>query len=659
MGERYLGMFYFNMSNYDDAILHCKNAINYSEKTANNIVQNKENEKKIEKNIFEQASIHNILGAIFHRKEDYQQALTNFYKSIELYEKIKFFNEIPPVQNNIGNVFQYQKDYEKALYYFDLSIKGNEKNKNYDNLIPALANTANVYLEQGKAQKALPFYEKAYQILTEKVDNPIYKADVLLGMSDVYSDLKDYEKAILKYDETITFYETLGEDSGKMSAIIRKAEVLRILKQYENAEKGLAEGLILAEKLQSEENIKYIYEIQMKLFLQTNQPEKEEKASNNYKILEEKIRKKKTDAILYELETKYEVKQKNQQITLLDRDKKIQSLEIDKNIFEIKNKNIALDFADLENLRKQDTIQIKNISLEKNATEIAFQKAENEAKTKKIQLSTQEIALKNAAIENANLQKIILGISAFALLGLALFAFSRFRLAKAKQQITEQKLVQQRQQADILRIQTILDTQETERSRIADELHDGLGAEISSLKMMSEKLAFKYQNEPLMQENLAKLSSKSKETVDTMRQIVWAMGENHNQLEDLVHYLQDYAHLYLRENNLKIAFKCSQQYKNQILSFDQRHNIFLTFKEVLHNIVKHAHAKNVNIDIMIDKNIKISIQDDGVGIALEKLSTFGNGLKNLQKRMNIIKGSFEISSPNIGTFSQISMPLFA
>ncbi|MBA4167372.1 MAG: ATP-binding protein [Chitinophagaceae bacterium] len=83
------------------------------------------------------------------------------------------------------------------------------------------------------------------------------------------------------------------------------------------------------------------------------------------------------------------------------------------------------------------------------------------------------------------------------------------------------------------------------------------------------------------------------------------------------------------------------------MSGEKRRNIFLSFKETLNNILKHAQASEVKITMRADENkLYITIRDNGVGIDLKKLRRFGNGLNNIKKRMQNIDGDFVIGNDN-------------
>jgi len=93
------------------------------------------------------------------------------------------------------------------------------------------------------------------------------------------------------------------------------------------------------------------------------------------------------------------------------------------------------------------------------------------------------------------------------------------------------------------------------------------------------------------------------------------------------------------------------------ISGDKRRNIFLSVKETLNNSMKHARASEIRIDFEVTNSLlTIRIADNGVGIDLEKIRRFGNGLKNINKRMKNIGGNYNIEN-NKGTVTTLTLPL--
>ena len=212
------------------------------------------------------------------------------------------------------------------------------------------------------------------------------------------------------------------------------------------------------------------------------------------------------------------------------------------------------------------------------------------------------------------------------------------QLIEKEKILIEQSLEQERKQYQIEKLQTIVETQQQERIRVAAELHDDIGSGLSGIRFLSEKILAKLPDLP----DVKKISVKSKELVDNMKQIVWMMSDNETQLDDLMIYLRVYAAQYLEENNLLLTFEEPVQVPVIRLENEQRRHIFLAFKECLHNIVKHAQATRVVIAIETASSLKISVSDNGRGF--QAGNGTGNGLKNMHKRMQAVKGRFELVS---------------
>ena len=211
-----------------------------------------------------------------------------------------------------------------------------------------------------------------------------------------------------------------------------------------------------------------------------------------------------------------------------------------------------------------------------------------------------------------------------------------------KRKLKKQKTVLENQQAI-----------EKERSRIAADIHDDLGAGLSTLRFLSEKVKRNSFSETT-KNDAEKIVANSNELVQKMNELIWAMNEKNDTLEDLLFYARAYAAEYAEENNLQLHITLSENIPALLLTGEIRRNVFLTIKETLHNIVKHAGAKNVFINIKTTKNLFITIHDDGTGFKI--FNEEGNGLKNMKKRMETIGGICEIINNN-GVTVNITVPV--
>ena len=198
---------------------------------------------------------------------------------------------------------------------------------------------------------------------------------------------------------------------------------------------------------------------------------------------------------------------------------------------------------------------------------------------------------------------------------------------------------------------------EKERSRIATDMHDDLGAGLSTIRFLSEKVK-RNNASPLTKEDLDKIQYTSNELIDKMNEIIWSMNEKNNSLEDLVFFLRSYAMEYCENNDLFCTISLPEEVPGVVVSGEIRRNVFLTVKESLHNIVKHAQAEKVYLTIEVTGNLCIVIKDNGKGLDKHRATSGGNGLKNMHKRMESVGGSLHLSGEG-GTSTTIQVPLAA
>jgi len=197
---------------------------------------------------------------------------------------------------------------------------------------------------------------------------------------------------------------------------------------------------------------------------------------------------------------------------------------------------------------------------------------------------------------------------------------------------------------------------EKERTRIATDMHDDLGAGLSRIKFLSETIGMKKQQHLPIEEEISSIRTYSHEMIDKMGEIVWALNEKNDTLSDLLSYTRAYAAEYLEQNGISCHVEEPDNLPQDIVNGEFRRNIYLTVKETLHNIVKHAQATEVFINIEISDWLSIQIKDNGIGIDNTGLRSSGNGLFNMNKRIQELNGRFEIINNN-GTQVNILVPL--
>ena len=197
---------------------------------------------------------------------------------------------------------------------------------------------------------------------------------------------------------------------------------------------------------------------------------------------------------------------------------------------------------------------------------------------------------------------------------------------------------------------------EKERTRIATDMHDDLGAGLSRIKFLSETIGIKKQQQQPIEEDISKIREYSHEMIDKMGEIVWALNEKNDSLSDLLSYTRVYAVEYLSQNGIGCTVNAPEQFSSAFVSGEFRRNIYLTVKEALHNVVKHSRASAVTIEINTGRELVVCIKDNGTGFDKNQVRPFSNGLANMKKRIHEIGGEFSFLNEN-GTVVKFTVPL--
>jgi signal transduction histidine kinase len=221
--------------------------------------------------------------------------------------------------------------------------------------------------------------------------------------------------------------------------------------------------------------------------------------------------------------------------------------------------------------------------------------------------------------------------------------------------ISTQKL---HRQLETLRQQEAL---EKERARIARDLHDQLGANLTQVALLGE-LAETDKNIPEEVESHAQqICQTARDTTRALDEIVWTVNPSNDTLDGLINYVCKYAQEYLAVAGLRYRLDVPGQLPATPISPELRHNVFLASKEAITNVVRHAKATAASIRLRLEPNrFTLEIQDDGRGVGGmdQKAAQLRNGLRNMRKRMEDVGGEFSISSiPEGGAVVRLSAPL--
>ena len=160
-------------------------------------------------------------------------------------------------------------------------------------------------------------------------------------------------------------------------------------------------------------------------------------------------------------------------------------------------------------------------------------------------------------------------------------------------------------------------------------------------------------------EKLDELCFASGNAFSIFKEIVWALNPANDTLEELGTYIGQCTSDFLSTANIRCRLELQPEFPYMEIPYDIRRNIIMAVKESLNNIVKHAGASVVNVELkVVDRKLFINIIDDGCGFNIDKVHSYGNGLKNIHYRIENFGGKVTIESViDCGTTITMYIPM--
>ncbi|MBX7205302.1 MAG: hypothetical protein K1X81_07740 [Bacteroidia bacterium] len=194
-----------------------------------------------------------------------------------------------------------------------------------------------------------------------------------------------------------------------------------------------------------------------------------------------------------------------------------------------------------------------------------------------------------------------------------------------------------------------------ERERISKDMHDDLGSGLSRIAIQSELLKHKLKRNENAELQAEKIVLASRELVDNLSEIVWALNPRHDSMQSLMAYLREFTTDLFEENEIRCVFLFPEPMPNLTVPSEVRRNIYLILKEALNNSYKYAAATQVTLEMKVNgTQVIFTAADNGKGFDMNNTRQFGNGVANMQRRAKNIKAGLTIQSqPDKGTQLEI------
>lgn len=201
---------------------------------------------------------------------------------------------------------------------------------------------------------------------------------------------------------------------------------------------------------------------------------------------------------------------------------------------------------------------------------------------------------------------------------------------------------------------------EKERRRIAQDLHDELGAGLTQLMLQADAIGNGPGLSTEARGHAERMAGQAQQLAVTTDEIVWTLNPRNDTLPNLIGYLCDYAQAFLHASTVRCRLDVVQDLPDLPVNTGARHNLLMAFKEALHNVVKHAGATEIWIHVQVKPGqLLIVVEDDGCGFDQKTLPRGGNGLANMCERLKMVCGEFKIGRGmnGIGTRVVMRLPL--
>ena len=191
------------------------------------------------------------------------------------------------------------------------------------------------------------------------------------------------------------------------------------------------------------------------------------------------------------------------------------------------------------------------------------------------------------------------------------------------------------------------------RTRIATDLHDDVGANLTRIAVLAEVASHTHDVGPL-----ASIARIARESVSSMSDIVWAINPKRDSLIDLTRRMRQHADELFTLRDIELRFSAPGEADNLRIGVDIRRDLLLIFKEAVNNAARHSRCSLVEIEFRVESSrLVLEIIDNGIGFD-PKSAADGQGLGSMQRRAQTLQGSLDITSRSgAGTTVRLDVPI--
>jgi two-component system, NarL family, sensor kinase len=567
-----------------------------------------------------QAKALNTIGIVYDVIGDYDSALYYYNSSLSVSKSIDSKKQIANTLNNIGLVEWNKGEYDKALKNYLSSLNIFESLGNKKGQANTLSNIGLIYFDLKKFTQSLEYHLQALKIREEiKDDYGVGVSLTNLGMT--YSELKDNDRSLDYFKRSISAKEKSGDLYGLAISLNNIGIIYTETNKNDEALKYHLRALPIRIKLDDKYGLITTYNNIAGVYGKQNKFREALEYSMKALPLAEELK-------------------SGSKLRKVYRD-------ISYGYKKLGQSDLALSYYEKYSLLND------SLYSEEGAKKLAELQTKYESEKKDLELSKKGVEIERSKLEITQqiTQRNIL-LAAFLILSfIAFLLYNRYKL-KQKNILQEERSQQQE-----LRTKAIIEAEENERARIARELHDGIGQQLSAVKLnLSNMQSMAGKKDPQQAKILENILEIVDDSVKEVRSVSHSMMPNALLKSGLGTAVREFLNRINNSGKIKIELEVSGL--NERLENTVENILFRVIQESVNNIIKHSRASVVNIQLIrYEDELSLMIQDNGVGFDPDK-EVEGIGLKNIRSRIEFINGTVHFdSAQGKGTTITVEIPL--
>lgn len=590
--------------------------------------------------------------AIFYETADTSQAARYYNDALRLSIGKKFDYITALIFQNQSYLYKAAGNYRSAGLSLDSAIRflSNADHPNSE-LLKAKIYGAYSSIErfEGRYKTAIEYAMNAVR-LYDKLDKPALELNQLIDISSIYKEMYEFVKEEEYARKAMTIARRLNDKTAYFRAYFSIALALTMQNKYSEAEAYIDSSGKYYSPADNEASLTSYHLIAGLIYMNLSRLDLSNEHFRKTAQLAEKNRNifgriQANLQLARVLTLQKEYKQAEQLLLATEKEIAQTTGKVHLEILLDYQSRLYEDWGDYKKALKYYK-EYKEItdsaSSEQNKQYASRLEVEYETAKKEAQINLQQAAIK----QKNTLNYILIG-SAAALLIISLLSYRNYR---SKQKLQQQRISELEKEKQLLATQALLKGQEDERSRLARDLHDGLGGLLSGVKLqlgaMKGNLVMTEDNARVFNIALNKLD----ESINEMRRVAHNMMPEALLNLGLAQALQDYCDG-LSESQ-QFVINCQLYGLDQRMSPSSEVVVYRIVQELLNNAVKHAGATTILAQVMRqDNRLTITVEDNGKGFDKEQLDILQTaGLRNIQSRVHYLRGQMDIqSAPGKGT----------